>query len=196
MQVRGLTMVNDREIYIVLTNTGTVLANIISYCTKEHLSHVSISFDKELKEVYSFGRKYQRNPFVGGFIQENIMGYVFQRSECAVYRIKVTEINYQHIRSQVNHFIHYADRYRYNFLGMVAVYFNVPWDRGNYYFCSQFVSSILKNANIDLFDKDTTLVTPADFQNAQLELVYRGSLRSYLRAVEFDLTEQYKVSLS
>ena len=70
-------MAKEREVYIVLTNTGTVLANVISYCTKEHLSHVSIAFDSDLREVYSFGRKYQRNPFIGGFIQEDVTGPVF-----------------------------------------------------------------------------------------------------------------------
>lgn len=183
-----------KDIYIVLTNTGTVLANVISYCTKEHLSHVSISFDEELTEIYSFGRKHQRNPFIGGFIQEDVNGPLFRQSQCAIYRLQVNETEYIKIRNQIQHFEQYADRYRYNFLGMIAVYFNFHWDRENHYFCSQFVSTILKDASVELFHKETTLVTPADFHYAQLELVYRGHLRSYLGTFHYELDDQFQTS--
>ncbi|URN96610.1 MAG: hypothetical protein NAG76_10460 [Candidatus Pristimantibacillus lignocellulolyticus] len=185
-------MAKERELYIVLTNTGTVLANVISYCTKEHLSHVSIAFDSDLREVYSFGRKYQRNPFIGGFIREDITGPVFLRSQCAIYRIKVSQQSYDTIRTQIDHFIHYSHHYHYNFLGMIAVYFNIPWDRRNHYFCSQFVSTILLNAELELFNKETTLVTPGDFLDAQLELIYRGRLRSYLGGLKHDIGDSFQ----
>lgn len=185
-------MVKERELYIVLTNTGTVLANIISYCTKEHLSHVSIAFDSNLSEVYSFGRKYQRNPFIGGFIREDFGGPLFHHSQCAIYRMRVSQQTYDSIRSQIDHFVNYAGRYHYNFLGMIAVYFNIAWQRNNHYFCSQFVSSVLNNANLELFHKETTLVTPGDFHNAQLELIYRGRLRSYLGGLQHTMGDAYQ----
>ncbi|MCL1950335.1 MAG: hypothetical protein FWF59_11445 [Turicibacter sp.] len=45
------------EIYIVLTKTSSVASKLIGCYTKKPYSHVSIAFDKELKQVYSFGRK-------------------------------------------------------------------------------------------------------------------------------------------
>ena len=42
-----------KEIYIVLTHTGTVLSRIIKNYTQDEFSHVSISLDKELKDKYS-----------------------------------------------------------------------------------------------------------------------------------------------
>lgn len=61
-----------RSIYIVLTFTGTVLATIIKEYTRREFAHVSISLDKELEEMYSFGRLNPYNPFIGGFVHEHI----------------------------------------------------------------------------------------------------------------------------
>ena len=52
-----------KQIYIVLTHTGTALSTIIKYYTKDEFSHVSISLDEELEEMYSFGRLNPYNPF-------------------------------------------------------------------------------------------------------------------------------------
>ena len=43
-----------KEIYFVLTHTGTALSKIIKGFTKDEFSHVSISLDINLKEMYSF----------------------------------------------------------------------------------------------------------------------------------------------
>lgn len=50
-------MTANRDIYIVLTGTGTAFSGIIKWFTKAELNHASIAFDSELREVYSFGRK-------------------------------------------------------------------------------------------------------------------------------------------
>ena len=48
-----------RKIYIVLTYTGTFLSKIIRMYTKEEYAHVSISFNENLEEMYSFGRLWE-----------------------------------------------------------------------------------------------------------------------------------------
>lgn len=58
-----------KTIYIVLTDTGTLLSKAIGMYTRKDLNHASIAFDKELTEMYSFGRKQRHNPFVGGFVK-------------------------------------------------------------------------------------------------------------------------------
>lgn len=42
-----------KQIYIVLTHTGTVLSRMIKMYTKGKFSHISIAFDKDLNEMYS-----------------------------------------------------------------------------------------------------------------------------------------------
>jgi len=43
-----------KKIYIVLTHSGTTLSQIIKNYTKDEFSHISISLDKDLEEMYSF----------------------------------------------------------------------------------------------------------------------------------------------
>ena len=67
------------NIYIVVTHTGTILSRIVHSYTKDEFSHVSISLDKELKEMYSFGRLNPYNAFWGGFVHEHIDKGTFKR---------------------------------------------------------------------------------------------------------------------
>ena len=52
-----------KKIYIVLTHTGTILSTIIKSYTHDEFSHVSLSLDINIKEMYSFGRLNAYNPF-------------------------------------------------------------------------------------------------------------------------------------
>ena len=62
----------EKKVYILLTDTGTLFTKLIKLYTKKPYNHASISFDLELLEVYSFGRKTARNPFIGGFVKEDV----------------------------------------------------------------------------------------------------------------------------
>ena len=68
-----------KDIFIVLTSTGTTLSKIIKSYTKDEFAHISISLDRELQEMYSFGRLNPYNPFFGGFIREYIDKGTFKR---------------------------------------------------------------------------------------------------------------------
>lgn len=48
---------DTKNIYIVLTQTGTLLSRIIKFLTQGQYNHASIGFDEELNYMYSFGRK-------------------------------------------------------------------------------------------------------------------------------------------
>lgn len=62
----------EKQVYILLTNTGSLLTKLIKIYTKKPYNHASIAFDRNLSEVYSFGRKAARNPFIGGFVKDRI----------------------------------------------------------------------------------------------------------------------------
>ena len=61
-----------KKIYIVLTYTGTILSRLVKYYTKKEYSHVSISLDENLEEMYSFGRLNAYIPFIGGIAATGI----------------------------------------------------------------------------------------------------------------------------
>lgn len=85
----------EKKIYILLTDTGTLFTKLIKLYTKKPYNHASISFDSELSEVYSFGRKTARNPFIGGFVKEDVDKGLFKEANCAVYALTVNEVQLQ-----------------------------------------------------------------------------------------------------
>lgn len=55
----------EKKVYLLLTDTGTFFTKLIKLYTKKPYNHASISFDSELSEVYSFGRKRLEIPSSG-----------------------------------------------------------------------------------------------------------------------------------
>jgi hypothetical protein len=169
-----------KDIYIVLTATGTLFSRCISFYTKEKYSHVSICIDTEINKFYSFGRKIIWFPLIGGFVVEYVDSGLFKlfvNTECAVFRLRVNNSKYNQLTKIINEFIANRKKYGYNIIGLFAHILKKPMKRKNKYFCTQFVASVLKNSGINLFDKDPLFVTPGDFYNAEgLELIYEGKL--------------------
>ena len=87
-----------KKIYIVLTDTGTLLSKAIGLYTRKDLNHASIAFDEELNEMYSFGRKQRHNPFVGGFVKENAAEGIFQEADCIIFSCQVSDEQYHRMR--------------------------------------------------------------------------------------------------
>lgn len=169
-------------IYIMLTKSGTLLSNLIHVYTKTPYSHVSISLDEDLEEVYSFGRYNPYNPVWAGFIKEEIREngtYCrFPDTKCAIYSLDINKNQYEKLLEEIERFKKEGEKYRYNMLGLLGVMFKRPINRKNKYFCSQFVSEVLTRSEIDLINKETGLVIPDDFRHCKdLELVYEGHLR-------------------
>ena len=60
-----------RYVYIVISQTGTILSRIIKFLTRKEYNHASISLKDDLSVMYSFGRKNPYNPFLGRFVEES-----------------------------------------------------------------------------------------------------------------------------
>lgn len=169
------------EVYIVLTDTGTWLTKLIKCFTKRPLNHASISFSKDLKETYSFGRKHPNNPFIGGFVQEDFNGKLFRCATCAIYRCNVSPSDFKKMEQCLKQIENHKHDYKYNFIGLFGVLLNKEIRRKNAFFCSQFVATILKNGGITLNNKPAGLIEPSDFaENEATQLVYAGQLHTYL----------------
>ena len=170
-----------KEIYIVLTHTGTVLSRIIKGYTRDEFSHVSISLDKELKEMYSFGRLNPYNPFWGGFVQEGINFGTFKRfrkTVCKIYSLKITEEQYNNVRGMIEYIKSSKQLHKFNVIGLFAVGFNKRISFENSFYCAEFVKYVLDKSGIE--NNLPELIKPEDFKNIQgLNEIYSGRLRKY-----------------
>ena len=170
----------EKKIYILLTDTGTLFTKLIKLYTKKPYNHASISFDSELSEVYSFGRKTARNPFIGGFVKEDVDKGLFKEANCAVYALTVNEVQLQKMNHYIKEIEAQKGEYRYNLLGLLGFLLNKPIKRKKAFFCSQFVATVLKECNIIDFGKSPSLVAPNDLQKvSKCQLVYEGELKTY-----------------
>ena len=68
-----------RRIYIILMKTGTIPSKFISLFTRYKYSHVAISFTRDCKVTYSFGRRNLYSVLNGGFAIEHKNGKFFNK---------------------------------------------------------------------------------------------------------------------
>ena len=87
----------NRQLYIVISQTGTLLSRILKQITGAEYNHASISLSRDLERMYSFGRRHPYNPFWGGFVIESPRIGTFKRfSETKVLVLSVSVTEEQH----------------------------------------------------------------------------------------------------
>lgn len=185
----------EKTIYFLFTDTGTYLSRAINYCTKQTLNHVSIGFDPDLTEVYSFGRKRPRNPFMGGFVREDIRSKFLKDSNCAVYAYHFTEEEWDSILRNIKEIEAQKDNYKYNLLGLLGILLQIEINRTDALFCSQFVATVLRDVPSLQLNKPYCFITPADIRDLLgMHLVYQGRLGNYQQDFANMDTESYQQS--
>lgn len=173
------------KIYLLLTDTGSLFTKLIKYFTKDTYNHSSLSLDINLLNVYSFGRKNPRNPLSGGFVKEDIWNKiynVFPETTCALYEIEVNDKELEDLKMILEIFEKDSEKYGYNLIGLITYYLGMNLDVGERYFCSEFVSTVLKEAKISYSEKNPSKIKPMDLlsiENREVRLVYEGGLYMY-----------------
>lgn len=169
---------NTKYIYILFTDTGTWFTRLIRLYTKQELNHVSVALHRSLDQVYSFGRKRPNNPFIGGFVREDLRSPLFERAKCAIYRCEVSHEQYLKAEAVLRQFERRSAIFRYNLLGLFGVMLDRPMQRKCAYFCSQFVASLFERIDLPLTTRCAALATPRDLERSdKLVCVYRGTLQ-------------------
>lgn len=180
LQYEVRTLTGNQKIYLLLTDTGTMLNRMIKSYTRQPYNHASIAFDAELNEVYSFGRKMANNPFIGGFVREDFHSFQFMKAECAVYSLTVTREQYHRMYGFIQEVAAQQELYRYNFIGLFGVMLNMPIQRKHAFFCSQFVASVLRKGGVIGLEKDPSLVEPSELPRAaDFQLIFEGRVEEY-----------------
>lgn len=194
-ELRNIKENDKKSIYIVNSFTDTIPGQLIQARAKlkfwnrydgDHYTHVSISKDLKLDNMFSFARKKIDDPFDCGMIKENIREGMFEKnilkSEIAVMNLEMTEEQYNKLLEITDFYWNNKDNYNYNYLGLISMLFiakGVPTD--NRFFCSQWVAKVLNECGIDLFNgKKSYDIRPFDFYCAlKNNIVYEGLVSQY-----------------
>ncbi len=173
----------EDKIYIVLTQTGTLLSRILKQITGAEYNHVSIGVSKNLDEMYSFGRKNPYYPFWGGFVVESRHYGTFKRfknTKAMVIEISVGEQTKKQISEFVLKICENRKAYHYNYFGLVLAYFNIFLERKNYFYCSEFVRFVLREFDVEGSQNMEDIVQPIHFLELPYsDVIYTGKLCDY-----------------
>ena len=158
-----------KKIYIVMTQTGTLLSRVIKIYSGCKYAHVSLSLDKNLDEMYSFGRLNPYNPFWGGFIHERVNSGTFKR--------------FKKMEERIN-------PYRFNILGLIGAGFNISVHMKDHFYCAEFIKYLLEAGGVKV--SLPKIVAPDDFMTIpNTKMIYMGKLSKYRES----LTEVYDINL-
>lgn len=174
---------SNKDIYIIISHTPSVVSRIIKKFTHTPYNHVSVSLDAELNHMFSFGRRYKYFPWIGGFVRESLysgtMGR-FTETEAIVLMMNVDGEAYDDIRVKLEDMLEHKYSYRYDTLGLLMAIFGKRLKRDKHYYCSAFISELLVESGIEDGDNFKEIVRPLDFMNLpDTREVFRGKLREF-----------------
>ncbi|MEG0497514.1 MAG: hypothetical protein RR439_03890 [Carnobacterium sp.] len=185
------------KIYLVLTDTNTLLSKTIKFYTKADYNHASIALDSSLRDMYSFGRKRPNNPFIAGFIQEDLTREYFIRAQCNILSCDVTLEQFTLLTNLIGYYEQTKNMYHYNLIGLVTLALNIDFKRDDMFFCSEFVATLLADSKIYDFQKEINFITPQDLEVLPIfESIYTGSLYDYLASTPNQLLQPGLLTLS
>lgn len=175
----------DKEIYIVVMQTGSIVSRALKMITGKEYNHVSVSFDPDLHYLYSFGRRNPYNPWIGGFVQESIdFGTLkrFSDTRAVVMSLSVSEKTYYQLVHKIDEMFEDKENYYYDSLGLILACFNVIYKRERHYYCSDFVRDLLVKYGVEDPTQFEEIVQPMHFLNLpDVNVIYEGRLRDFSR---------------
>ena len=171
-----------KQIYIVISQTGTLLSMILKLVTGKEYNHASFSLDYDLCDMFSFGRKDPYNPFVGVFLIEHINEGTYKRfknTKCKVISVDVTDEQYELICEKLIEMVSNMEKYKYNLLGLFLAGLDIEFSSSNRFYCSEFVKYLLDVSNVDI-SMIPNIPHPVDFLDVNdSKIIYEGCLNDY-----------------
>ena len=170
-----------KQVYILLSRTGSIPSNLIYLFTRKKYTHVSISLEPAEDKFCSYGRRRLHNVLVGGLIRENIHGGLFELFEdcvCELFSIEVEDEAYEKLAQLMKfHFDNY-DKCKYKFSAIMAMTLGKEKELKLKLVCSQFVAKLLHDSGACALPKHPSLMHPSDFLSIpNMKSIYVGKIK-------------------
>ncbi len=174
---------SEKSLYIVLSQTGTVLSKVLKFFTRAEYNHASIALSPTLDKMYSYGRVNPKNPFRGGFVEEGKDIGTFKRfnqTKAAVMELKVSEQEYDAVKNYIENMVNRRCEFHYNYWGLFLGFLGINVAPQKRFYCSQFVKKCLTEQNIQNSTKLPKIIKPIDFLKlTDTRIIYTGLLKNY-----------------
>lgn len=176
-------MILPQQIYIVISQTGTILSRILKLITKAEYNHASISLSPDLNTMYSFGRVNPYNPFIGGFVRESPYYGTFKRfynTKVIVLSAQISDEHYRALHRKLNMMFLNKEQYHYNYLGLFLAGIHIRYRHTDRYYCSEFVKEMLISYGVSDAEKLNPIIKPIHFlELPNVTEIYCGKLTNY-----------------
>ncbi len=175
------------NVYIVLSQSGTLTSKFLKKITKEEYNHSSLSLDVGLNEMYSFARYYTFFPFYGGLIKESIKKGIFKRHKEAkgvIIKFIATKEKVEAIKIKLNEMFKNQKRYKYDLIGVIFAGFGKKKKRKNRFYCTEFCKYMLVENQIVNKDECPEIMHVSDFLKlSNGEVIFEGNLHEYYNQI-------------
>lgn len=172
------------KIYIMLSFSGTYFSKFLRIFTRGKYVHVAVSLDDDMMTSYSFGRKNPKIMLPAGFVHEDLnrLNLAYRNAEFLVYEMELSPKQFYLLKKNIKKFEKEKDKYRYNIIGLLFIFFGKAYNRKYHYACSQFVGKVFQDSGIYDFKKHYSLIRPLDFLDDVIDkkMLYKGSLSEFL----------------
>lgn len=158
-------------LYVVFVSTNTIMGKGIRLFTRNKYSHVTITFDRDLRSMYSFARYHINSPIYGGFVVERPGRYLHGEQDVLV---KICEIpleqkEYERIRREIEYFQQNRKVMIYNTINAMLSLLGKRLNVKNMYTCLEFATYLLRYPRMNaILELERRLAE---------HVVYTGSLR-------------------
>lgn len=177
------TIKAEEQIYIVISQTGTIVSNLLKLITRAEYNHVSIGLDSDLRYMFSFGRKLSYFPFWGGFVIESPFWGTFKRfsnTRVLVLSVPVEKSVHNEMRQFLSEMNENKHKYGYNYLGLIFAGFQIHKEIKNRFYCSEFARFVLQKFNVAGSEELKPIVKPIDFLELRgSKQIYNGKLKDF-----------------
>lgn len=172
----------EKQIYVVVSQTGTILSHILRMITGARYNHASLMLERYFEDMYSFGRLNAYNPFWGGYVKESPYHGTLKRfsnTQATVIAFTVDEQTYNAMLEEARQIYINRDQYSYNYWGLLAAGIGKVVEAKKHYYCSEYVRYMLKKHGVIGTELDG-IIKPIDFLSlTQGEVIYKGKLKDF-----------------
>ena len=165
-------------IYIVLSSSDSIVGNTIKYITEEKYNHVSLSLSDAFDEMFSFSM------FTNGMIRETFYTAYEETEKVAIYRLEVAKEKVNKLKDYITDVE--SKHNTYNFKGLLTAALKIKTKLEESYFCSWFVSDMLKKAKIINYKTDPSVMSPVGTVKniKRAEKVFEGKIKDIRKKLD------------
>ena len=183
-------------ISIVLVEGDSPISGLISGVTKSDYTHSALALDGDFTKLYSYN--FDNNiKFGGGFSLENIKNYP-KENKLAIFSFFINDKNYNILQEKLQFLLNNIKNTTYGIGTFMAYPFkHINFNYSDNMICSQFVDYCMKLVNIDITNKSSSKVSPADLYNSSVSKAiiyktYNGKVKDF----NFIKTQKYLMKIS